>query len=49
MAPAFAKSAGAERDKDSNREHLRIALGFGGRTVEKGADTGILFVDKVAR
>lgn len=49
MSPALPKSPRAERNQHSNREHLCIALRLGGGLVEEGADTGILFVDKVPR
>ena len=49
MAPALSKPARTQRDEDPDREHLRIALGFRSGVIEERADTGILFVNEVAR
>ena len=48
MSPALPKSSGAERHQNSDRKHLRIALGLCGGVIEERADTGILFMNEVS-
>lgn len=48
MSPTLPKSSGAERHQNSDRKHLRIALGLRGGVIEERADTGILFMNEVS-
>lgn len=48
VPPGTAKAAVREGDQNADREHERIALGFGGGDFDECADSGIGSLDKVA-